>query len=263
MTEAVNPETTEEVTDEQAETASQKPELASLGVLGPALVEAATPKVEEIKAIAAKQASAGDVGKLMTEAIEQSTDAEVVKRREAIQKANEAINKFTKEMEAILRPSLKIPSEAELAEMDTQYKTLAAELDSFNKAFTSAVGKNYPDLTLFDYVGEIPGKRRGAKAGQGTGTARPRVSSVEYTKDLSGETGWVKAEKEGKSSFSHLIQAWQKETKQTISAGDLHAAWLESQKVKEWTDTPEVSTFTYSFTDDEGKSHQYWVRVTR
>lgn len=265
MTETVTPEVT---TDETPQDAPKAPELDSLNPLLQMLVQTAVPKMDELKKVAAKQSAAGDVGKLMTEAIESSDNEEVTKRRSAVQKAHEAINRLTKEMEELVRPTLSIPTEAELAELDTKYKTLASELSSFNSVFSGEAAKTDLEISIFDYVGEIPGKRRGAKAGQGEGTARPRVTSVEYTKDINGEEGFVKvgannAKGEFKSSFSHLIQAIQKDTKESVSAGDLHEAWLSQLGVKEWTDAPEVSKFTYSVTDGEGKTHQYWVRVTR
>lgn len=252
-----------ETTDEPTQDAPAAPAVDSLNPLAQMLVQTATQKMDELKSVSAKQNAAGDVGKLLTEAIESSEDDEVVKFRERIEKAHEAINQMTKAMEDKVRPSLSIPTDEELAELDSSYKTLASELNSFNQVFSSEVGKSGLELTIFDYVGEIPGKRRGVKAGQGTGTARPRVTSVEYTQDVNGAEGWVKAEKDGKSSFSNLIQAIYKETKESLSASDLHEAWLSQNSLKEWTDAPEVSKFTYSLTDGEGKTHQYWIRVTR
>ena len=266
MTENVNTENTEATENtevEAAETTPETPAVDSLNPLAQMLVQTATQKMDELKSVSSKQSAAGDVGKLLSEAISESTDEEIVKYRERIEKAHEAINQMTKAMEEKIRPTLSIPTEDELKELDNQYKTLASELNSFNQVFSSEVGKSGLELTIFDYVGEIPGKRRGVKSGQGTGTARPRVNSVEYTTDINGETGWVKAEKDGKSSFSHLIAAIYKETKESLSASDLHTAWLDQLGIKEWTDAPEVSKFTYSLTDGDGKTHQYWVRVTR
>ena len=265
MTETVNTEAVEaENTEaEAAESTPQTPAVEDLNPLAQMLVQTATAKMDELKAVSTKQNAAGDDGKLLSEAIESSTDEEIVKYRERIAKAHEAINQMTKAAEDKVRPTLAIPSEDELKELDNTYKTLASELNSFNQVFTSEVAKSGLDLTIFDYTGELPGKRRGVKSGQGAGTARPRVASVEYTTDIKGETGWAKAEKDGKSSFSHLIQAIYKETKESLSASDLHEAWLSQLGIKEWTDAPEVSKFTYPVTDGEGKTHNYWVRVTR
>jgi hypothetical protein len=263
MTETVNTEAPADATDEVAQDAPQTPEVGSLNPLAQMLVQTAQGKMDELKSVSAKQNAAGDVGKLLSEAIESSEDDEVKLFRERIAKAHEAINQMTKAMEDKVRPTLSIPTDEELSKLDSEYKTLASELNSFNQVFTGEVSKSGLELTIFDYVGEIPGKRRGVKAGQGQGTARPRVTSVEYTKDLKGESGWVKVEKDGKSSFSHLITEIYKQTKESVSASDLHAAWLEQNALKEWTDAPEVSKFNYSLSDGEGKTHQYWVRVTR
>jgi hypothetical protein len=220
--------------------------------------------MDELKKIAAKQAAVGDVGKLLSEAIASSDNPEVVKRRQAIEKANEAIIKLTKESEEIVKPTLTIPTEKELEEMELQYKVLASEINSFNSAFQVETSKAFDGLTVFDYLGEMPGKRRGAKAGQGEGTARPRVSTIEYAKTLNpADEDWQKAEKNGKSTFSVLSQLLKEETGETISASDFHDAWTGQNGVKVWTDLPEVSTFTYTQNDGEGKAHDYTIRVTR
>lgn len=235
----------------------------SLSILAQALLQTAEPKVSELKAVAEKQAKTGDVGKLLSEAIESSEDTKVKELRAKREKASAAILAFDKAMEEIVKPTLSIPTDEELAKMDTEYKTLASELNTFNGVFTNEVVKDHPGITLFDYIGELPGKRRGAKAGQGSGTSRPRVKSVEYTTDKNGEQGWKKAEKDGKSTFSHLSLAIKAETGETHGAGDFHKAWTESLGITDWTDAPEVSKFAYSVTDKDSKTHQYWVRVTR
>lgn len=265
--ETVNPEgnvITENPEAKQEETKPKVP-VESLSGLAKALLDQAVTKYAELKTVAETQAKTGDVGKLLSEAIDTSTDKEIVALRKKIESANEAIIRFTKEAEEKVKPTLKIPTETELAAMDTQYKTLAGELNAFATVFGNEVKKDHPDLTLFDYTGELPGKRRGAKAGQGAGTSRPRVKSVEYTHDKNGQEGWTKAvDKDGNSSFSHLVMAIKKETGESVSAADLHAPWLSQNGNKsDWTELPEVSTFAYSVTDKDQKTHDYMVRVTR
>lgn len=255
--------TTEATTTDTVEVPSA-PARETLDALSQALLAATEPKMAELKKIAEKQAAVGDVGKLLSEAIESSTDEDIVKRRAAVQKANEAIIKITKEMEELVKPTLKIPSEEELNEMDLQYKVLASEINSFNSAFQVETSKAFEGLTVFDYLGELPGKRRGAKAGQGTGTARPRVSTIEYAKSLNPSAeDFVKAEKNGKSTFSVLSQILKDETGEVITAGDFHDAWTGQNGVKDWTELPDVSTFTYTQNDSEGKAHDFTIRVTR
>jgi len=256
--------TAPEVTAEAETDVSPVPARETLDVLSNALLTAAEPKMAELQKIAAKQAAVGDTGKLLSEAIASSDNEDVVKRREAVNKANEAINRLTKEMEEIVKPTLKIPSEDELNEMELTYKVLASEINSFNSAFVVETSKVYDGLTVFDYLGELPGKRRGAKAGQGQGSVRPRVSSIEYTKDVNSED-YTKAEKNGKSTFTVLSQIIKDEIGATISAGDFAEAWTEQNgvKVQDWADLPEVTTFVYSQGDADGNTHEYKVRVTR
>lgn len=277
MTENTTPEVTpDETATEQAaqDTAQEVTETAvpareTLDVLSTTLLTFAEPKMAELKAIADKQAKVGDVGKLLSEAIESSTNDEVVNRRAAVAKANEAILRITKEMEALVKPTLTIPSEEELNEMELAYKVLASEINSFNSAFQVETSKVYEGLTIFDYLGDMPGKRRGAKAGQGTGTVRPRVSKIEYTTDVNSDE-YKAAERNGKSTFSVLSQIVKDETGEVVSAGDFASAWTEQNgvKVEDWATLNESSTFVYSVTglnpDGEGqKTTEYKVRVTR
>jgi hypothetical protein len=263
MTETLAPKTNATPEAEVMPEVKPVPDKSKLSVLAQALLGTAEGKYAEIKAVADKQAKVGNVGELLSDAITNSTDKQVVELRAKREKAAAAILAFDKAMEEIVKPTLSIPTDEELAQMDTTYKTLASELNTFNGVFVNEVKKDHPEITLFDYTGELPGKRRGAKAGQGSGTSRPRVTSVEYTTDKNGEEGWKKAEKDGKSTFSHLSLAIKGETGETHGAGDFHKAWTESLGITDWTDAPEVSKFAYSVTDKNSKTHQYWVRVTR
>lgn len=258
MTElATAPETTPE-----AENTPSVPARDTLDVLSQALLSATEPKMEALKKIAEKQAAVGNVGKALSDAIESSTDEDVVKRREAMEKANQALIRLQKECEELVKPTLDLPSDEALAEMDLQYKVYASEINSFNQAFQVETSKVYEGLSVYDYLGEMPGKRRGAKAGQGTGSARPRVKSIEF-RNTPGEGEFTKAEKNDKSTFSVLSQVIKEATGEVISAGDFHDAWNDQNGVKDWNDNTEVSTFIYSLTDGEGKTHEYEIRVTK
>lgn len=245
-----------------AENTPSAPARDTLDVLSQALLSATEPKMAELKKIADKQAAVGNVGKALSEAIESSDNEDVVKRRNAMEKANEALIRLQKECEELVKPTLDLPSDEELTEMDLQYKVLASEINSFNAAFQVETSKVFEGLSVYDYLGEMPGKRRGAKAGQGTGTARPRVKSIEY-RNTPGSGEFTKAEKNDKSTFSILSSIIKDETSEVIGAGDFHDAWISQVGVKDWNDAPEVSTFVYSLTDGEGKTHQYEVRVTK
>lgn len=234
-----------------------------LSVLSQALVAKAGELAEQIKKVAAKQATVGDVGKLLSEAIASSEDKNVKEMRIKRERAAEAVLKFDKEMEALVKPTLSIPTDEELAGFDTEYKALASQLNTFNTVFITEAAKDHPDISLFDYVGELPKGRKGAKTGQGTGTSRPRVSSVELTQDQNGEQGYAKVEKDGKSTFSLLAIKIKELTGETVSAGDFHEEWTKQNNVKDWTDLNEVSKFAFSVTAKDSKVHTFWIRVTK
>ena len=261
---AVAPETTD--APEVKEETKQVTPVEQLSPLAQALLTSAKDKADEIKTVADKQASVGDVGKLLSEAIAASEDAKVKELRTKRERAAKAINEFDKAMEEIVKPTLSIPSDEELAGLDAKYKELASQLNTFNTVFTTEVSKDHPNISLFDYVGELPKGRKGAKAGQGTGSVRPRISKVEVTEDKNGEEGYVAVEKDGKSTFTHLAQHIKGKTGEVIGANDFAEAWTSQNgqaSVQDWTNLAEVTKFTYSVTDKEGKTHQYWVRVTR
>lgn len=262
---------TENTAENTAQDATEAvlPDRETLDVLSQALLSAAEPKMSELKQIAEQQAKTGDIGKFISDAIESSEDPEVIRRRDAIRKAHEAIVKFTKEAEELVKPTLNVPSDEELEAMDNKYKVLASELNSFNQSFQIETSKAFEGLTIFDYLGELPGKRRGAKAGQGTGSVRPRVKSIEFTKDVNSDD-YTKAEKNGKDTFSVLAMVIREETGVVVSAGDFAEAWTAQydKKPEQWQDLPEVTEFVYSFSSEnengEGLTNHTWkIRVTR
>jgi len=222
------------------------------------LVEGRFTRITEI---ATEQEKVGDVGKLLSEAIEQSKNKEVVALRAKVEEANEFILKATKSMEAIVKPTLNVPSDEELAKMDDEYKTLASEINTYNGVFSMETRNVKPDLSVFDYFGQLPGKKAGAKKGQGTGTSRPRVSKIEYTQDVNGKEGWKPAVKDGKSTFSILAAALKADSdnKVDVNAGDFHTAWTDQNGKKDWSDLPDVTTFVYQGDD----KHRWMIRVTK
>lgn len=253
MTETVAPETAAENT---------APARDSLPPMAGQILNLVEGRFTRITEIAREQEKVGDVGKLLSEAIETSTDPEVVKARQVIEKANEAILKAQKAAEAKVKPTLNVPSDEDLAKLDEEYKNLSSEINTYNGVFsmeTRNVKEN--GLTVFDYFGQLPGKKRGAKSGQGTGTSRPRVSTLEYTQDVKGEQGWKKAEKDGKSTFSVLIAALKADADNEVdlTASDLHAAWTDQNGKKDWSDLPDVTTFVYQADD----KHRWHIRVTK
>lgn len=263
MTETIN--TDAPVTDESAATGAETPsknipELSTFAdnPMVDLVVTKAKVIVENMKKTAEQLSAAGNVGDLLSEAIQKSELPAVKSNLERIQKANEMILQWQKENEAAVKPTLDIPSDEKIAALEATYKADSAAVKTFDTVFTMEVVGTYPDLTIYDYVGELPRAKRsgGAKSGQGEGTSRPRVSSIEVSTD-NGET-YSKVEKDGKSTFSVLSQWLKSETGETIGASDLHEPWLAASGAKDWNALPEVSEFSYSL-----KGNTYFIRVTK
>lgn len=254
----------EQETNSPAEVKEPAVKREDLPPLAIALLTAADPVYAELTETVATIDKVGDVGKLLSEGIEQSEDKRVVALRNKAEAAIKAANDAMAEAEKLVKPTLDIPSEAELAALDTKQKDLSGTLQSFANAFATEVKRNKVDesVTLFSYTGDIPGRKRGAKAGQGKGTSRPRVKSVEFTHDKNGEEGWQRVGDADSSTFSHLLQNIKKETGESLSANDLHQAWYEQNRVSDWSEANEVTTFTYNVTGKD-KSTFYYVRVTK
>lgn len=240
---------------------NKAPERETLPPMAGQILTLVESRFTRINQIAAEQEKVGDVGKLLSEAIAESQDPEVIKARQVIEKANEAILKATKAAEDKVKPTLNVPSDEDLAKLDEEYKSLASEINTYNGVFTMETRNVKADLTVFDYFGNLPGKKRGAKSGQGEGTSRPRVRTLEFTQDKKGEQGWKKAEKDGKSTFSVLIAALKADSNNEVdlTARDLHEAWTDQNGKKDWADLPDVTTFFYKADD----KHEWFIRVTK
>lgn len=237
------------------------PARESLPPMAGQILSLVEPRFTRITEIATEQDKVGDVGKLLSEAIESSKDKKVIELRKKVEEANEFILKATKSMEEVVKPTLNVPSDEELAKLDEEYKALASEINTYNGVFSMETRNVKDGLTVFDYFGNLPGKKRGAKTGQGTGTSRPRVSKIEYTQDVNGKEGWKPAEKDGKSTFSILAAALKADSDNEvdITAGDFHGAWTDQNGKKDWSDLPDVTTFVYQADD----KHRWMVRVTK
>lgn len=214
----------------------------------------------KLKSVSATINAANNMGDLLSEAIKNSDNKEVKEGLARIEKANEAIINWTKQIEEIVKPTLSVPTDEEIKAAEEQYKALVSNVKTMDTVFTGEVADLYPNLSIYDYVGELPKGRRnstGAKAGQGEGSSRPRVSEIAVSTD-NGQT-YAKVEKDGKSTFSVLTGWLKKETGETVGASDLHEAWFEQNgNVKDWTDLPEQTTFNYSL-----KDKSFFVRVTK
>lgn len=258
-TETVAPETTDEVKAEET-----KKVIPSVDDLPEGLAQLAVMKAEtlmnKVKAVATKLSAANNIGELLSEAVKTSDDPKVKENLAKIEKANQALINWQKEIEEIVKPTLSVPSDEEIKKLDEEYKALVSNVKTMDTVFTGEVSDLHPDLTIYDYVGELPKGRRsstGAKAGQGEGSSRPRVSEIAVSTD-NGQN-YSKVEKDGKSTFSVLTGWLKKETGETVGASDLHEAWFEQNgNVTDWTALPEQTTFNYSL-----KDKSYFIRVTK
>lgn len=255
--------------DEVVEPTKVIPDVDSLGDeddLAPLIVRRATKAYATLTEVAAKQEAGSNVGQLMSEALKSSDNTEVQTLMGRVAKAHDAINGWIKAAEDLVRPTLSIPSEEELKALDESYKALVSKIKTFDNVFTSEVKEAHPELTIYDYIGELPKSKRGgstgAKTGQGEGSSRPRVSSVEVSTD-NGQTYEKISNKDGKSTFSALVQWIKKETGESVGASDLHEPWLSQNGQKEWSDLPEVTTFNYSLPVKGKESVSYFIRVSK
>lgn len=258
VNETVNTENTESA---EATPEVKLPEFPADSMAG-MLIDRARSTYDNLKGVADKLNRTGDRGKLISEAIEQSKDPEVQKLNAQIAKAHDAINKLTAQAETLVKPTLEIPSEEEIKELQSEQKRLAALFGTYDTTFVAEVKAEYPELTLDKYFGALPKAKGTNSKATGTGPSRPRVSSVEVSHD-NGKTYkkvtlGVKKDGSAASTFSALIMFLKSDAKADVSASDLHNAWLESQHVDSWDKVTEVSTFNYSV---NGKS--YMVRVTK
>lgn len=255
----------------QAETA-QTPSVEALPPLAQALLSASQSTHSAIEKLVADLSKGDNVGQLMTEAIAESTDAEVKTLRDKIEKAHASINSWTKAAEDKVRPTLEIPSEEKIKELDGQYKAKIAEYNGYDLVFKSEVAKDDDldsgSLSLSTYLGDLP-KRKGKSTPAGTsGISRPRVSKVEYGKGLDRDKITFKMVGDNDSStFSHLAVELKKNVSgYSVAASDFVESWLTQNGQPangDWRDLPEVTTFSWSATDDKGETQNFWVRVTR
>lgn len=266
VTENTAPETNDNTNSEQTETETPKPDRSTLSEMANMALDRVKPDFDKAFGIAEKLNSQVNVNEMLSEAIEKSEDAEVVKIRKMVEELDKKRLAAVKAMEDKVRPTLDVLSDEDVAKLEAEYKEAASNISTYNSLFeleTLRAGKQY---TVYDFLGQLPGKRRGAKAGQGEGTKRPRVSKIEITTDVKGEDGWkVVANNEGKSTFGVLAQFIKSATNGGVdlSASDYSDAWVSQNGGKDWQDINDQSTFIVSATDDKDKSHKWNVRVTK
>jgi hypothetical protein len=262
-TETVTPEA--EVTEPETKVIPSLDDLGGDVSLAGLIVNKAKGVKAALDKVASQLKSAGNVGDLLSEALKSSDNETVIDRLKKIELANQKILEWTKEAEDIVKPTLNVPTEDELKALEESYKGFASQIKTFDTVFVNEVKATYPDLTIYDYVGDLPKGRRGstgAKTGQGEGSSRPRVNEVAVSTD-NGETYNKVTNEKGSSTFSALVAWVKKETGVMVSASDFHEAWYDAYQITEWSAAPEQSSFGYSVTSEDQKTHQFMVRVTK
>lgn len=261
MTENTAPQTA----PEKDETAPVKLDESKLSEMALMVLGRVKPDFARVTEIVAEQNKVGDTAQVLSDAIENSKSKKVVELRQKVEEANQFIIDARKAMEEVVKPTLNLPSEEDLAKLDAEYKAAAANIATYNGVFEKETEQSGEKHSVYDFLGNLPGKKRGAKAGQGEGTSRPRVRTIEITTDLKGEQGWKKVEnKEGKSTFSVLAAFIKSATDGNVDLGatDFSDAWVEQNGGKDWQAINDLSTFVVSASGGD-KTYQWHVRVNK
>jgi len=249
--------------------ANTVPELTELPFLGQALVENADPTFKAYGELVTKLNAGDNVDAMVKDAVANSTEDEVVKLRATIDRAEKAAAKAREQAEALVKPTLEVPTDEQIAEMTTKLKGLDADIRGYNLVFANALAQSDEfkgsDLTLESYLGALPKRKGRSSAATGTGPSRPRVI-VEYAYGDSDEFKFAGPDKD-KSSFSALAMVLKKDISgYAVSASDFIPAWNtqnDKPETADWQDHDEVSNFTWTANDDKGKTHTVKVRVTK
>lgn len=258
--------TAPEVTPETPETEAAKLDESILSEMAAMALSRVKPDFERVTEIVAEQNKTGDIAQVLSDAIENSKKKDVVELRKRVEEANAFIIEARKSMEAAVKPTLNLPTEEDLAKLDAEYKAAASRINTYNGVFEAETLQNGKQYSVYDFLGNLPGKKRGAKTGQGEGSARPRVRTIEITTDLAGEQGWKLVEnKEGKSTFSVLAQFIKSATDGGVDlpATDYSDNWVAQNGGKTWQDVNDLSTFHVSATGEGGKTYDWNVRVVK
>lgn len=250
-------------------------ELREASFLAGALVDNSAQTFKDYNETVTKLEAGDNIGALLSEAIAKSDDPEVVKLRATIERAENAIQKARGEAEAKVKPTLEVPTEEQIKDLETKLKALMADVQGYNLVFANALSQSElkdQDITLETFNGALKRRKGKASAATGTGPARPRVI-VEYAyqtnePDAKSDVWKFAASDPKQSSFSALAMQLKKDfSGYAVNAGDFVPAWNTQNQLpedeKDWQRHNEVETFNWSLTDDKGKTHSVWVRVTK
>lgn len=205
--------------------------------------------------IAKVNAASGEgIGQLLSELRENSDNPEVVKLRERVARAHEAINLATTQMDAILKPQLNVPDESEVASLKDELKALQKNIKTGREMFDMTAKSFNSEAKIDDYLEPLPGMRKASGKVTTEGLRRPRLTNVEV-KVNGGDFETVG--EDGKSTFTHLAMFF-KSKGAKVAVADLHKAWTEQNGVSDFSELPSVTTFVYTI---DGNAHE--VRVTK
>ena len=136
--------------------ANTVPELTELPFLGQALVENAAPTFKAYGELVTKLNAGDNVDAMVKDAVANSTEDEVVKLRATIDRAEKAAAKAREQAEALVKPTLEVPTDEQIAEATTKLKGLMrisgaitwCLLTHWRKAMSSRVVTSPLSLTL-------------------------------------------------------------------------------------------------------------------
>jgi len=270
----VKQDETQAAPSEAPEQAPQHPAIEALPGLAQALLAAASPTHGAIAKLVEQLSRGDNMGQLLSEAMAASEVPEVKALREKIKKAHDNINKWTEDAEAIVKPTLNVPSEEDQKKLDSEYKAKVQEFNGYDLVFKNEIGKSeelsdFSDLSLATFLGDVPRRKgKAASTAGASGISRPRVTSVEYGFGTNAESvEYKKVGDEDSSTFTHLAVELKKNISgYSVAASDFYPAWMTQNGLTEngdWRSLPALTTFAWSATDDKGKTHNIWVRVVK
>lgn len=272
----VKPEVNDEAKANESETTVPTlDELREASFLAGALIDNSAKTYAEYNETVTKLEAGDNVGALLSEAIAKSDNPEVVKLRATIDRAENTIKKARGEAEALVKPTLEIPTDEQIKDLETKLKALQADVAGYDLIFANALEQSElkgQDITVANYHGALKRRKGKSTTATGTGPARPRVI-VEYAystnePDAKSDAWKFAASDPKQSSFSALAMQLKKDISgYAVNAGDFVPAWNVQNQLpedeKDWQRHNEVETFSWSATDDKGKTHTVWVRVTK
>lgn len=208
---------------------------------------------------AALSAATGDKDKAAHEIRESSDDPKVVKFRKFSEDLMARHEAAVAEIHKYIVENLVAKSQLTPEQQEAEKAALKELRDSYNvnvKAFTGlpSVAKIAGAETL---VPEIKGARRSVSSGGGSGTSKPRVSSITVDGDLMAHDVVKDGETLQKSTFTDAVKFLSEKHGVKIQTSDLHAGYFAAGG----PDSATPVEYVFSVTDKAGKNHNHNVVV--